>query len=178
MATGVRPTAAVLREALFSIWHQRLAGSRFLDLFAGSGGVGLEALSRGAKEAVFVDCAPRVLKVLRSNCERLAPEASRVRRRRLATRLHLSPSGGTAAGRRSDRHLGDPPFDLIFADPPYRFADFEALLQVSVPWLAVEGEMAVEHSRRVEVPAVAARLRRLTGRSYGESCLSFYRRVG
>ncbi len=66
-ANGVRPTGARLREALFSIWQSRVGGCRFLDLFAGSGAVGLEAISRGAAQAVFVEGSPRVFRVLRQS---------------------------------------------------------------------------------------------------------------
>lgn len=166
VAGPVRPTESRVREALASIWRQPLAGCRFLDLFAGSGSVGLEAVSRGAERAWFVDSDPRVLKALRRNCEALAPEATRIVRRRLP-----DPKG---------RDLGER-FELIFADPPYAFRDYAGLLRSAAGWLEPGGEMAIEHSVRARsgVPEVAA-VAPWVGvdrRCYGESCLSFFRRV-
>jgi 16S rRNA (guanine966-N2)-methyltransferase len=158
----VRPTEARVREALFSIWQPRLAGSRFLDLFAGSGAVGLEAISRGAAVAALVDDDPRVLAVLRGNCSELAPATTRIVRRRL-------PGASPA-------DLGGP-FDLIFADPPYAFDDYHGLLRRAAVWLADSGELAIEHSSRVEVAAVEPWMR-VDRRRYGESCLSFFRLAG
>jgi len=159
VAGEVRPTEARVREALFSIWEPRLAGSRFLDLFAGSGAMGLEAVSRGAAGAVLVDDDPRVLAVLRRNCAELAPAAAAVLRRRLPGSPELDLGG---------------PFDLVFADPPYAFEDYRGLLQAAAGWLTASGELAVEHSKRVEVDAVEPWIR-LDQRRYGECCLSFYR---
>jgi len=153
-----RPSAARLREALFSIWQESVLGARFLDLFAGSGAVGLEALSRGARLAVFVEASKRSLAALRRNLLTLAPETGRVLRRRLPATI-------------SD--LGS--FDLIFADPPYAFEEFEALLRVSQPWLAPGGEFALEHSSRNQPGACLGSWQREDFRTYGESCLSFYR---
>ncbi len=160
----VRPTEAKVREALFGIWQQRLAGCRFLDLFAGSGAVGLEALSRGAAHGVFVDRAPRVLATLRRGCGELAPGRSTV------LRLELP---------RQARRLRGGPFDLIFADPPYAFREHPALLRAAEAWLATGGELAIEHSSRlaVEVPEGGAWERR-ERRVYGESCLSFFELAG
>lgn len=166
VASGVRPTEARLREALFSIWRPRLADCLFLDLFAGSGAVGLEALSRGAGRAVFAESQPRVLTVLRRRLSELAPapsadrEASQLRRARLPGDLAKWPPEA---------------FDLIFADPPYRFAGYEALLRRTADLVAAGGEMAIEHSARVEIADAVAGWRRHDRRRYGDSCLSFYR---
>lgn len=158
---GVRPTESRLREALFSIWSERVVGSRFLDLFAGSGAVGLEAISRGAVRAVFADGDPRVLRTLGENLAELAPERSRLWRRRL-------PGGGSP-----------PPdgeaFDLIFADPPYRFSGYEVLLRRVSYWLEVDGELAIEHASRVSVADPCGAWRCAGRRCYGDSCLSFFR---
>ncbi len=160
VAPGVRPTEARLREALFSIWRPRLAGCSFLDLFAGSGAVGLEALSHGAGRAVFVESDPRVLTALRRLLGELAPEASRLERGRLP--------GDLAGWPRQD-------FDLVFADPPYRFAAYEDLLRRTASLVAADGEMAIEHSARVGLADEVAPWRRCDLRRYGDCCLSFYR---
>lgn len=159
VADGVRPTESRLREALFSIWLDRLAGCRFLDLFAGSGAVGIEALSRGADHAVFVEGSARVLAALRRNLSGLEPSAWRLQKARL-------PAGLA-------RETGI--YDLVFADPPYAFNEHEALLAGLTGRLAPGGEIALEHSRRV-VPTADPELWRLADRrSYGDSCLSFFR---
>ncbi len=158
----VRPTESRLREALASIWRQPLPGCRFLDLFAGSGAVGIEALSRGAAEAWFADHDPRVLAALRRNCAHLAPAAAT-----RIVRLRLPAA----------RDLGQR-FELIFADPPYAFRDHTALLRGAAGWLAPGGEMAIEHSAQggaVAAVEAVAPWELVDRRSYGESCLSFFR---
>ncbi len=148
-----------MREALFSIWQPRIESCRFLDLFAGSGTVGIEAISRGARRVVFVEGSPRVLETLRRNAGELAPEIAQVRRARLPAGL--------------DRLAGER-FDLIFADPPYAFSDHGALLERMRGRLAGGGEMAIEHSARLDLDPLEPWLRR-DRRRYGDSCLSFFR---
>jgi 16S rRNA (guanine966-N2)-methyltransferase len=155
---GARPTEGRVREALFSIWGDRLERARVLDLFAGSGVVGLEALGRGALAVLFVDDSLRAVKTLEANGAQMG-EAVEVRK--------LPLPAGLA------RLTG--PYDLVFADPPYAFAEYEALLAGLVPLLAPDGEAVVEHSSRNELPIEAGRLVRTGVRRYGESSLSFYR---
>jgi 16S rRNA (guanine(966)-N(2))-methyltransferase RsmD len=150
-----------VREALFSIWGDRLEGARLLDLFAGSGAVALEALGRGALTAVAVDHTVRAVQILATNAAKVG-EPLAVRR--------LPLPGGLA------RLAAEGPFDLIFADPPYEYRDYETLLALSAPLLAAEGEIAVEHAARRELPLEAGELVRVDARSYGEGALSFYRR--
>ncbi|MEJ2084753.1 MAG: RsmD family RNA methyltransferase, partial [Acidobacteriota bacterium] len=80
---GIRPTAGRTREALMSLWQDELAGSIFLDLFAGSGAVGIEALSRGAAEAMFIDQDPRVIAILKANLELLHVKGTSIHRLQL-----------------------------------------------------------------------------------------------
>jgi 16S rRNA (guanine(966)-N(2))-methyltransferase RsmD len=155
---GARPTEGRVREALFSIWGDRLEGARVLDLFAGSGVVGLEALGRGALTVLCVDDDLRSIKTLEANAFRLG-EKIEVRR--------LTLPGGLA------RLTG--PFDLVFADPPYAFKGYDELLAGVAPLLAQEGEAVLEHSSRREMPVEAGPLVRVDVRRYGESSLSFYR---
>ena len=105
-----RPTADRVREALFSVLGD-LEGARVLDLFAGSGALGIEALSRGAAQATFVDTAPVALRALRDNLTALeiGPEAAEVRR--------ADASGFLRSARKTGRE-----YDLVFIDPPYRHA--------------------------------------------------------
>ena len=173
VAAGVRPTEARLREALFSIWSNRLKGCRFLDLFAGSGAVGLEALSRGARRVVLVEQAPKVLAVLRRNLAEIASAATdgvSLALRGDVRRWNLPATGRAGRGPVAPGER----YDLIFADPPYRFVRHEELLIAAAPWLAPGGEMAIEHSRRVELsPSVGPWLLRDL-RCYGDSCFGFY----
>ena len=163
-----RPTEGRVREALFSIWHEPLAdGARVLDLFAGSGVVGLEAAGRGALRVVCVDWDQRSFPVLQSNRDRLGEALVELRVLEL-------PSGLAELAK---REAGS--FDLVFADPPYRFSGYAALLAAVAPLLAPGAEVAVEHSARSsvpgEVPIEGGRLVRVDQRRYGESALSFYR---
>lgn len=159
---GIRPSEARVRAALFSIWADRLAGARFLDLFAGSGAVGLEAVSRGALAATFVEADRRVATLLARNLA-IAPVGSvLLRRGRLPDEL-----ASIAAG--EDR------FDLVFADPPYAFLDFGDLLAGCASVLAEDGEIALEHSARTPTPEEVDPLVRVDHRRYGESALSLYR---
>jgi 16S rRNA (guanine(966)-N(2))-methyltransferase RsmD len=122
---ATRPTSDRVREALFAILGERVEGARVLDLYAGSGALGIEALSRGAAEATFVDSAPAAVRAIRANLEALGAEAEV--RRADAGRFLRSASG-------EGRH-----YDLVFLDPPYRLAErlgrelSEALSGVLVP---------------------------------------------
>lgn len=163
VADGVRPSPGRLREALVSRWAARLPGCRFLDLFAGSGAVGLEAASRGAREVVLVEESLPVLAVLERNLERLDLPGVTLRRGRLPAELA--------------RAAGAAPFDLVFADPPYGFEEHGALLAACVPLLASGGELALEHAARDPSPPAPAALEPVWERRYGDSALSVYRRV-
>jgi 16S rRNA (guanine966-N2)-methyltransferase len=166
-----RPTEGRVREALFSIWREPLAdGARVLDLFAGSGVVGLEAAGRGALRVVCVEGDRRSFPVLQSNRDRLGESLVELRT------LELPAGLATIAEGEGER------FDLVFADPPYRFSGYAELLASIAPLLADGGEVAVEHSARTpmpaEVPADPEPLIRTDQRRYGESALSFYRVSG
>ena len=163
MPPQARPTEGRVREALFSIWGPRIDGCSFLDLFAGSGAVGLEAAGRGAFEVLAVDGHIRAVKTLEANRKLLGESALHVRRLEL-------PEGLTVLAREEE------PFDLIFADPPYRFADYGPLLAGIGALLAEDGELALEHARRTPMPLESEGLVRVDLRRYGESGLSFFRR--
>lgn len=167
-----------------SIWGERLEGTRVLDLFAGSGAVALEALGRGALDAVAVEGDEAVAEVLLDNLRLLAASGLELRRGELPIELQRMLRQGAG------------PFDLVFADPPYRFTAYGGLLRAIEPLLAADGEVAVEHSRRIELPAESVggqtggpqtggpqsggaqngRLVKVDVRRYGESALSFFRR--
>ena len=160
---GVRPTEGRVREALFSIWQEELAGARFLDLFAGAGAVGLEALGRGAAAAVLVEGDPRALRTLKENVAALAADgAAHVYRLRL-------PAGLAVLREREG------PFDLAFVDPPYGHAGTGSLLAGVGTLLRRGGAIAFEHADRDPVPPAPAGLTLEGTRGYGGTCLSLYR---
>lgn len=166
---GIRPTEARVREALFSIWGERVAGARFLDLFAGSGAVGIEAVSRGAREAWLLEGGKKAIGVLEHNCRELEEPSCHATRAKLPGELiRFAAQHGEGPGGH---------FDLVFADPPYDFDAYEALLAGAAPLLAANGSLAIEHSIRRELPDHHAGLDRADERSYGETRLSFYRRA-
>ncbi len=156
----VRPTSQRVREAIFSHWQNRIVGCAFLDLFAGSGAMALEAASRGAARILCVEARLVVGRALREVSRDLANGGIEVRIARL-------PEGMTSADLE--------PFDLVFADPPYDFEAYEALLDLVGSLLTRDGEAAVEHSVRTGIPAHAGDLERVAVKRYGESCVSYYR---
>lgn len=160
----IRPTAAKVREAVFSILGPTVSGLRVLDLFAGTGALGIEALSRGAAAAVFVEDHPESLKVLRRNLEDLGlGDRTRVRPQPVATALkHLAGHGEI--------------FGLAFLDPPYGGPETVAALNAlaELPLLAPGARVVVEHSRRESLPEACGGLTRLTVRRYGDTQVAFY----
>jgi 16S rRNA (guanine966-N2)-methyltransferase len=132
---ATRPTSDRVREALFSILGERVAGARVLDLFAGSGALGLEALSRGAADATFVDSAAAPVKALTANLEALGAKAE-VRRQDALRFL------GSARSQARD-------YDLVFLDPPYRLANrLGGRLSEELPHVLAPGATVVTESDR------------------------------
>ncbi len=161
----VRPTSDMVKEALFNALALRLADARVLDLFAGTGGLGIEALSRGAAEAVFVEKDARRAAVIRENlaAARLAGRGAVHRANALS---EISALAG--AGRR---------FDVIVLDPPYGHGLQEKALRLiaSSDLLAPGGVAAAEGHWRDD-PGEVAGLRRTRAARYGETALWFYER--
>ncbi len=163
---STRPTSDRVREALFSILGD-VQGLDVLDLFAGSGALGLEALSRGARSATFVDQARAAVAAVTANVAALeVGDAATVRAAEAAAALRALGREGRA-------------FGLVFLDPPYASADTEALLaELLAQRLLVPGAWIVlEHASRGEAPAVAV-LERRFARAYGDTALTFYRWPG
>lgn len=150
----VRPTGDRVREAWMSIVQDDLAAARVLDLFAGSGALGLEALSRGAGRAHFVELSSRSVRALRDNARALGAEADLAIHQVDALRFIANLQAGA--------------FDVAFADPPYRLGLAE---QVATQWLAVPFAtvLGVEHEKQLELPGSPER------RVYGDTVVSFYR---
>jgi 16S rRNA (guanine966-N2)-methyltransferase len=154
-----RPTSGRAREALFDLLGERVAGARVLDLFAGSGAVGLEAVSRGAAEAVLVELDTRAI---RRTLERLGEDAA-------AVRAVAADAGEAVEGlaRRGER------FDVVFADPPYAVEPVAAGLARAARLLAPGGVLVLQRDLgdgSGELPG----LRAVARRSYGRNVFLFY----
>lgn len=159
---GARPTESRLREALFSIWSGRIEGARFLDLFAGSGAVGIEALSRGALESVFVEGDRRAARTLLRNLERVGLRAGA---QLLCEPTHSALERLALLAER---------FDLVFADPPYGQPLPPGLLAGVRRLLAPDGTFALERAAGSPQPAEVEGLVRVDQRRYGGSVLLIY----
>lgn len=158
----VRPTSDRLRETLFNVIAAHVPDARFLDLCAGSGAVGIEALSRGAAHATFVDRSRRSCQLIESNLELCrVPEEQR----------DIYCSEASEFLRQWD---GDK-WDLVFLDPPYKM-DYLRILQLlsSAPVLNDDGLLVVEHHHKTELPETIGRLTRTRILKQGDSALSFY----
>lgn len=162
----VRPTADRVKEALFSILLSRLGelnGMRVLDIFAGTGNLGIEALSRGADHAVFIDSHRESAEIIRRNLEitRYTGKAKVVVQEAAAALKWLS--------------RGEAPFHLVFLDPPYGEGHTERLLELlSTSPLIDEGSTVVaEFSAKEEIPRSFGRLKEGERRIYGDTALSF-----
>jgi 16S rRNA (guanine(966)-N(2))-methyltransferase RsmD len=178
---ATRPTSDRLRETLFNVLAPRIQSAAFLDLYAGSGAVGIEALSRGAAQVDFVERAPAALKVLHGNLERLG----------LATpgkaagfRIHPVSAGAflrrAAAAQKPERHeVLREQYDVLFLDPPWDAAEEYAatlgLLGNSAAGLLAEGALVIaEHRRKQRLEDRCGSLERTRLLEQGDAALSFY----
>lgn len=156
---ATRPTSDRVREALFSVLGPSVQGARVLDLFAGSGALGIEALSRGAASAVFVDRAPRAVAAVRANLAALGIEAD-VRRMEARAWLRTASSRGDA-------------YDLVFLDPPYRRAgELGRELSDALTAVLAPGARVVTESDRREPLALDLPL--LDERRYGDTVIRIH----
>ena len=157
---GTRPTTDRAREALFSslvsLWGP-LEGARVLDLYAGSGALGLEALSRGAGSATLVEAHPAAVRVCEANAATVGLPGAHV--------VH-SPVEQYLA------HGAAPRYDLVLADPPYE-QPVDAVLAALVPWLAPEAVVVVERRRRGADLTWPGGLEGVRERKYGEAVLRY-----
>jgi 16S rRNA (guanine966-N2)-methyltransferase len=161
---GARPTSGRAREALFSILHDSLQGAAVLDLYAGSGAVGLEAVSRGAAHAVL---AEREAEALQRNVERVDPDGTftRVLRGEAERTLAILSEAGER-------------FDLVFADPPYAEPLPPGLLAAAASLLAPGGLCVLQRDDPSETPAEPAGVALVERRRYGRNVFFFYARAG
>ena len=159
-----RPTADRVKESIFNVLSSRLIATRVLDLFAGTGSLGIEALSRGADHAVFVEDNPRVIQIIRENVE----AAGFVEK---ATVLRREAIGAIAEFQRSGEK-----FDLAFADPPYQKGWVSRVMQAMAagPILAPGGVLVLEHTRREPAPQLVGALVLSRQLTYGDTVVSLY----
>lgn len=155
---ATRPITDRVKETLFAILGERVPGARVLDLYAGSGAIGIEALSRGAASADFVERDRAALVALRANLERTRLE--------LAATVHATDVGRFLTA--SKEAL----WDLAFLDPPYEVRDMVAPLRVLRPRLAPGAAVVTKHFWRTEMPEVEG-LSLARQRRFGETMLSF-----
>jgi 16S rRNA (guanine(966)-N(2))-methyltransferase RsmD len=168
---ALRPTSDRLRETLFNVLAPNIAGSRFVDLFAGTGAIGIEALSRGAAEVVFIENHAPAATLIRRNLESLGVNSG-------VTVLAVDALRGLAmlAARKNS---GTPAFDHVFLDPPYAAAeDYSRVLEFlgSAELLAPGGIVVAEHRRNFDLLESPGALRRFRVLKQGDAALSFYRR--
>jgi len=158
---NIRPTQGMVKQAIFNMVGPDIEGAKVLDLFAGSGALGIEALSRGAAEVTFVDQQPRGLAILRQNLGALGfKDRAHVVRGDVVRWLEASPDAVRAV-------------DFVFLDPPYGDAVLDRALQALDRELS-EAVVLAEHSRRQELPALE-RLRVDRERRYGDTVVTVLR---
>lgn len=161
----LRPTSDRVREALFSLLGNRLMNCRFLDLYAGTGAVGIEAVSRGAAHVTFVESNRDALKLLRQNLEL----------------CHIGEEIAVV-GRTIQQFLDDPdqwngPYDIVFADPPYVEASKLPSLFAEPradDWFALDSWLVIEHAAKTEFPVSLGCTKFLRRYRYGDTVLSVY----
>lgn len=155
----VRPTTEVVKEAVFSIVHFRLPTANVADIFAGSGQMGIEAVSRGAKKATFVDQSRASLEVIKRNVAATGFQKQAV---------VLMATAEAFLKQTSDR------YDIIFLDPPYNKGYGEALLPLLSRPLAEGGIILFEHSRDEAFPEEIGGLKRVREYRYGKTLITTY----
>lgn len=162
-----RPVPAMLKEALYNIWQSRINGARFLDLFAGSGSMGIEALSRGAEHVVFVDQDQKAIQAIRNNLALCRfTEGWEVFQDDVFRQITRLKEQGQK-------------FDIIYADPPFTVEKIflpliEALSDARL--LAEAGQLVIRTKKEMRMPDALQQLERFRAKTYGISNVHFYSR--
>ena len=158
-----RPTTAKVREAIFNIWRERVQSASWLDLCAGNGTMGAEALCRGAKEVIAIEKSPLACKIIRENWQKVAQPSQR-----------FKVLKGDVVARLKSLHGHQ--FDLIYFDPPYRANLYTAVLNAIVDYqlLSTVGEIAVEYDPKKSPPQECDRLELIQMKKYGNIAVNFY----
>ena len=157
---GLRPTSDKLRGTLFNILAPRLDGARVLDAYAGTGAVGIEALSRGAAHVTFIEQDRRAAALIAGNLEKC----------RIADGYAII---GSTVLQGVERLRGEPVFDVILLDPPYA-SDIQDVLQQLGEIVKPDGVVVLEHARKSAPPVAPGRLTRVREVRSGDSALTFY----
>lgn len=163
---STRPTRDMVREALFSILTSKISDAKFLDLFAGSGAIGIEAISRGAAEACFSDTNPQCIKIIKENINKANFE-NESRIFNLDYKLVL-------------KKLKDEKFDVIFIDPPYnKGLGVDAIMRISeYDLLTDDGVIILETDTNEEVPEEIGIYEKYNNKKYGRNILNLFKRKG
>lgn len=161
-----RPITDMIKEALFNVLGQNVQGAKFLDLFAGSGSVGIEALSRGAQQVIFVDNSLASVKTIRDNLEhcQFTEDYMIFKNDVIAAAIHLAKKNTL--------------FDYIYIDPPFTQESlFPRIMKVmdEKTILKREGMLIIRTPRKMEMPDDLAKIQRLRYNHYGESTLHYYK---
>jgi 16S rRNA (guanine966-N2)-methyltransferase len=161
---GLRPTSDKVREALFSILGTQVSRGRFLDLYAGTGAVGIEALSRGASAVTFVESDPTIAQLLQKN----------LRACQLLNHAQICVGRASAFLNRKDWWAG--PYDVLFADPPYAALDeIDVLIHAWRPGLLSEhAAVIIEQDSRAKLPASIGHATLVRRYQYGDTTLYLY----
>jgi 16S rRNA (guanine966-N2)-methyltransferase len=167
---ALRPTSDKLRETLFNVLGELIAGARFMDLFAGTGAVGIEALSRGARETIFVEKHPPAVALIKKNLESLGIHSG----------AHILPLDAVQALKR----LAEKPvpenarIDILFLDPPYaEQAQYANVLSFvgGTGFLAENAVVIAEHQHSLDLPESFGKLERVRVLRQGDAALTFFR---
>jgi 16S rRNA (guanine(966)-N(2))-methyltransferase RsmD len=166
---ALRPTSDRLRETLFNVLADRIAGARFLDIFAGTGAVGIEAISRGAAEVVFIENHQPAATLIQKNLDSLEIHFG----------ARIFPLDALRALQRltAAHRASAPPFDIVFLDPPYASTeDYGRVLSFlgEAPFLADASLIIAEHRRNLDLSEQFANLHRVRILRQGDATLSFY----
>jgi 16S rRNA (guanine(966)-N(2))-methyltransferase RsmD len=162
-----------VREAVFSIIAGRIAGAMFVDLFAGSGAMGIEALSRGAGAALFVDGARDCGRAIRENLKTLGVGGGDA----LVLDADISGNAAPALLAGGIKRLGRIAADVIYADPPYGYGGIEGLplTLADAAIIAPDGALIVEHGKNTKMPRDCGSFEKADERKYGDTRLSIYK---
>ena len=159
---AIRPTSDRVKEALFSILGERTTGARVLDLYAGTGSIGIEALSRGAAHVTFVEADREALRLVHSNLQQCGLEES----------ANICACQVSQFFRRGTQWSG--PYDIVFCDPPYQLTpELIGLAEEwNAGWLADGAVLILEHGRKADIPQILGPLSLVKRYDYGDTALT------
>ncbi|MDA8168743.1 MAG: 16S rRNA (guanine(966)-N(2))-methyltransferase RsmD [Nitrospiraceae bacterium] len=162
--TGLRPTLSKVRQAIFNIIARRVEGSVFMDLYAGTGAIGMEAMSRGAREVYFVESDRKTAGILRDLLEGCG----------CRPKAHILPVKADAFLKRAGKE--GVRADIVFLDPPYASGELEKILpRITSEKVLAEGAVVIaEHSSKVSLPEETGILRKKKVYKYGDTSLTLY----